>query len=133
MSGEALSLKERIEAQLISELNCDKALRDLMPVRQNQDSKPKVPYISVAVTLGKEISPGAGIFNASGAITFHFEPTREGQGNDVMDASVRKAFTALSAAQARGQYGLIIDGEQPVMFDSDTIRRRTIALRIIAG
>ena len=126
------SLKERCEAQLIRELSCDPALKALCPRKQNSSGKPKMPRIAVVVTPGKEISPGANLFNLSAVIEFYFDAARDQTGAS-LDVSVAKCEAALKAAQARGEYGIILDGEQPQQIISDTIRMRPLALRLIAG
>lgn len=127
-----MSLKERCEAQIISELCLSRPLSALFPKKQNSDSKPKMPRISVGVTIGREISPQSGIFSATGVVEFYFDSSR-GQTGAQLDLVVEAAGIQLGRAQARGEYGLILDGEQPMQFVSETIRKRVIAFRLIAS
>jgi hypothetical protein len=128
----SMSFKERAEATIIGELVCNPILRDLLPKTQNQDSRPKHPYIAVVVTKGKEISPGAGIFFASGEVGFYFD-TKKGQTGESLDMACRAAEDQLREALLRGDYGMAIDGEQPIQYISDTIRKRVISFRLIAS
>lgn len=127
-----MSLKERCEAQIISELVASPTLAALFPKRQNSDSKPKMPRIAVSVTIGREVSPQSGIFNATGVAEFYFDASR-GQTGEQLDLVVDQAGIRLGLAQGRGEYGLILDGEQPMQFVSETIRKRVIAFRLIAS
>lgn len=128
-----MSLKERCEAQLISELIVSPILRDLLPKRQASDAKAKHPRIAVVATPGREISPGARLYNISGSVDLYFDSSREGQKAEQMDVAASRIEECLSVAQARGDYGLIIDGEQPMQTISDHIRKRSFAFRLIAG
>jgi hypothetical protein len=39
----------------------------------------------------------------------------------------------LAYAQAQGNYGVILDGEQPTQFVAETVRKRIVAARLLAG
>lgn len=126
------SLKERCEQQLINELSCDPVLRKLFPKRQASSGKPRHPYIAVVATPGREISPQSKLWNVSAAIEFYFDASK-GQDGSALDDALRRCDVQMGIAQARGAYGVIRDGEQPMQFVSDTIRKRVYALRLIAG
>jgi hypothetical protein len=126
-----MSLKERAEAQIISELVVDRSLRALLPKKQNEDAKVKLPRLAVVVSVGKEISPQAGLFNLSASIEVYFKYPAGNVAD--LDRIISKIMDRLTVAQARGEYGLTLDGEQPTQFISDTVRKRGVALRMIAG
>ena len=50
----SMTLKERAEAQIISELVSDKSLRALFPKKQNEDSKQKLPRLAVVATVDRK-------------------------------------------------------------------------------
>ena len=127
----SMTLKERAEAQIIADLVSDKALRALFPKKQNEDGKQKLPRLAVVATVGKEISPGAGLFNLTVAIEVYFKYPADNA--EDLDRVVSKVSSALAFAQAAGNYGVILDGEQPTQFVSDTIRKRVVAARLLAG
>lgn len=118
--------------QIIAELVEDPYLRELVPVKQNEDAKPKMPYIAVATTVGKEISPGANIFNIAVSIEFFFDFKRDQTGAS-LDNAVNRANAQIEIALLRDDYGIIQNGEQPVQFVNDTVRKRVISLGLIAG
>jgi hypothetical protein len=127
----SMSLKERAEAQLIAELVQDKLLRALFPRKQNEDGKTKLPRLAVVAIVGKEISPQSGLFNMSVAVEVYFKYPADNAAD--LDRIIRKIHDRLAVAQASGNYGVILDGEQPTQFVADTIRKRVYAARILAG
>ena len=131
MTVKEKSLKERAEITLISELGGNRLLKSLIPKKQNDDSRAKFPRIAVVATVGREISPQAKIFNITGAIEvqckYPYEPA------DDIDAIMQAIADQMAAAQSRGTYAVTLDGEQPTQFVSDTIRKRVLQVRLIAG
>lgn len=127
----SMTLKERAEAQIIAELVQDRSLRAIFPKKQNEDGKQKLPRLAVVATVGKEISPGAGLFNLTVAIEVYFKYPADNVAD--LDRIVQKIRSALAFAQARGDYGVILDGEQPTQFVGETIRKRIVAARLLAG
>lgn len=127
------SLKQRCEQQIIAEICSDPAVRALLPRFQDQDGRPKKPYVAVVASPGQEISPGANLSEIPVAVEFYFDSKREGQSGAGLDDVVNRADIALSLAQARGDYGMIKNGEQATQFVDDTTRKRILSLTLIAG
>jgi len=128
-----LSLKEKCETQIITQLNADSELSALLPKKQNDDSHPAHPYIAVSATVGKEISPEANIYEIAIAIEIFFDTKQSGQTGEALDNIAKLINGQLAVIQSAGDYGVIRDGEQAMQFVSDTIRKRIIACRLIAG
>ena len=127
-----VSLKEICEAQILEELSQqDTTLAGLFPNKQSTENKLSFPHIAVVCTVGKEVSPGALIHNITLAVEVHFKhPISQ---PEELDDVCARIIAALRLAQARGDYGLILDGEQSAQFVSDTVRKRVIQGRIIAA
>lgn len=126
------SLKQRAEYTLIMELRKDPVVRAKCPVKQNEDTKLKLPSVTVNVTPGNEYQVGAGIYRMAAAIEVRVSAKRQGQTTEVMDDLVKRIRALLVAAQARGEYGLTMDGE-PTTFEEGAIRKRVINVGLIAA
>ena len=127
-----LSLKELCEAQIIEELiQQDVTLAALLPAKQNSEIKQSFPYIAVVCTVGKEISPGALIHTITLNVEVYFK--HPAGPPEALDDICARIIAVLRIAQQRGDYGLILDGEQGSSFVSDTVRKRTVTGRIIAA
>lgn len=125
------SIKERAESQIISELVQDRSLRALFPKKQNEDGKQKLPRLAVVVAVGKEISPGAAIYTMTASVEVYFKYPDDNSAG--LDRIMRKIADRLAYAQAQGNYGIILDGEQATQFAGDTIRKRAYQARLLAG
>lgn len=128
---DSMSLKQRAEAQIIAEIITDPEIMAIIPKKQNEESKLKFPYISVTASVGREVSPGANLFNITVSIEVNFKHPADNV--SALDVIVQKIKDRLSIAQGRGEYGIILDGEQATQFVTDTIRRRPVQVRLIAG
>jgi hypothetical protein len=126
------SIKERAELTIIGELAVDPVLKALCPKKQNSDGKPRTPSIAVTATVGKEYEVGSGIFRIAATVEFRFDVKKDGGSGDALDNAVSKARELLAAAQGRGEYGLIFEGEGQ-SFTGDTLRVRTLNLTLIGA
>lgn len=127
-----MSIKERVEQQIIQELLLDPFLRPLCPTRQNSDEPRKMPHIAVAASPQQEYQVGARIYRVGVELQIRFSAKREGQTPLVLDQIVERCRTKLEQAQARGDYGVIMEGETN-RFEGETTRMRVINATVISN
>jgi hypothetical protein len=124
------SPKEAAENQIRSELCKDSALAALVPTKQNADTPAPVPRIAVVASPGTEYATQSGIWNIPVAVEMHW---RKETPAEQLDSIVSRIYAQLLAAQARGDYGLIFQGEPATSFVGDTIRKRIVNVTLIAA
>ncbi len=125
-----MSPKEAAENTIRAELCLDSFLAALAPEKQNSDGKVSHPFIAVVATPGQEYAVGGGIWNIPVAIEVHW---RKETPAEQLDQIVSRIYAQLTAAQARGDYGVVFQGEPATSFVGDTIRKRIVNVTLIAA
>lgn len=124
------SMKQAVEGQIRIELVPDPFLAAMCPEKQNSSAKVKHPYIAIVAQPGREYEAGSGIFTTPVEIEVH---AKKEMSPEEIDTIVARIAVQLAAAQQRGDYGLLFNGEQPTQFVSDTIRKRVFMVTIIGA